>query len=66
MSLLSWPSRRWVAAAFGAVVFALAAGVPTDVVPTPLFTRMTPVPWWNYYSGAMNSAWCPLPSGGTL
>lgn len=48
MSLLSWPPRRWLAAALGAAVVALAAGVPTDVVPTSLFTRMTPVQWWNY------------------
>lgn len=48
MSLLSWPPRRWLAATLGAVVFALAAGVPTDVVPTSLFTRMTSVQWWNY------------------
>lgn len=48
MSLLSWPPRRWLAALVGAAVFALAAGIPTDVVPTPLFTRMTPVQWWNY------------------
>ena len=30
------------------VTFALAVGVPTGVVPSPLFTRMTPVLWWNY------------------
>lgn len=30
------------------MTFALAVGVPTGVVPTPLFTRMTPVLWWNY------------------
>ena len=30
------------------MTFALAVGVPTGVVPTPLYTRMTPVLWWNY------------------
>ena len=48
MPMLSWPPRRWLAALAGAAVFTLAAGIPTDVVPTPLFTRMTPVQWWNY------------------
>lgn len=48
MTMSSWPPRRWLAAALGAAVFALAAGAPTDVVPNPLFSRMTPVQWWNY------------------
>jgi hypothetical protein len=43
-----WPPRRIAAAAVATVVFALAVGVPTGVVPTPLYTRMTPVVWWNY------------------
>ena len=43
-----WPRRRWVAAAAGAVLGALLIGVPTDIVPTPLFERMTPVTWWDY------------------
>ena len=41
----------WCRAAFAALAttaFALAIGVPTGVVPTPLYTRMTPVLWWNY------------------
>jgi hypothetical protein len=29
-------------------VAALATGVPTGVVPTPLYHRMTPVTWWDY------------------
>ncbi|WP_052371517.1 hypothetical protein [Amycolatopsis taiwanensis] len=39
-------TRRWAAAAGAAVVSALAVGVPTDVIDTPLFDRMTPVRWW--------------------
>jgi hypothetical protein len=33
-----WPLRRWLVAAAAAVVFAVAAGAPTDVIPTPLFS----------------------------
>jgi hypothetical protein len=44
----SWPGRRIAAAVAAGVVFALAVGVPTGVIPTPLYTRMTPVLWWNY------------------
>ncbi|MER5436110.1 hypothetical protein [Streptomyces sp. NPDC002588] len=44
----TWPARRWAAAAAVAVIAALVIGVPTGVVPTPFYTRMTPVLWWNY------------------
>jgi hypothetical protein len=47
-ALAEWPARRWLAAAAGAAVFAVAAGVPTDVIANPWFSRMTPVQWWNY------------------
>ena len=43
-----WPGRRLAVALLSAAVVALAVGVPTGVVPTPLYTRMTPVVWWNY------------------
>jgi hypothetical protein len=46
-TLTTWPLRRWLAALAGATVTALATGIPTDVVPNPLFDRMTPVVWWN-------------------
>jgi hypothetical protein len=44
--LRTWPRRRWTAAAAGAVATALAVGVPTRLVPNPVFARMTPVTWW--------------------
>lgn len=37
-----------MAAAAGGLASALVVGIPTGVVPTPLYTRMTPVQWWNY------------------
>ncbi len=46
--LARWPARRWLVAAAAAATFAVAAGAPTDVIPTPLFARMTPVQWWSY------------------
>jgi len=45
---LHWPRRRILVAVVAAVTFALAVGVPTGVIPSPLYTRMTPVLWWNY------------------
>ncbi|WP_328690292.1 hypothetical protein OHA74_14085 [Streptomyces phaeochromogenes] len=44
----TWPARRWMVAAAVTVIAALVIGVPTGVVPTPFYTRMTPVLWWNY------------------
>ncbi|MER5224535.1 hypothetical protein [Streptomyces flaveus] len=44
----TWPARRWVVAAAVTVIAALVIGVPTGVVPTPFYARMTPVLWWNY------------------
>ena len=43
-----WPARRIAVAVAATAVLALVVGVPTGVVPTPLYTRMTPVLWWNY------------------
>ncbi|MFM7686119.1 MAG: hypothetical protein ACKPDI_09375, partial [Actinomycetota bacterium] len=47
-SLRSWPLRRWVTAAVAAVVVALLVGLPTDVIPNPVFGRPVPVTWWSY------------------
>lgn len=40
--------RRWAAALAGAVAVALAIGLPTVLIPNPVFSRMTPVLWWNW------------------
>lgn len=44
----SWGRRRWAAAVAGTGAVALAIGLPTEMIPNPLFTRMEPVLWWNY------------------
>lgn len=46
--LRQWPARRWLVAAVGALATALVVGIPTGVLPSSLYTRMTPVLWWNY------------------
>ena len=46
--LRSW-SFRHVAVAVGAgALIALAIGLPTDVIPNPVFGRPVPVTWWSY------------------
>ena len=48
MTVPRWTCVQWIAAAAGAGAVLLAVGVPTGLVATPLFTRMTPAPWWSY------------------
>ncbi|MFF6829839.1 hypothetical protein [Streptomyces longwoodensis] len=51
----TWTPRQWAAAVAVALVAGVAIGVPTGVVPTPFYTRMTPVLWWNYPVWAVSS-----------
>lgn len=51
----SWSWHRWVAMLVGTLGSSLLIGIPTDIVPTPLYTRMTPVLWWNYPVWAVSS-----------
>jgi hypothetical protein len=46
--LAGWPARRWAAVVVAAGVVALLIGVPTDVIPNPIFGRPVPVTWWSY------------------
>ncbi len=46
--ILTWPARRWIAVVVGFVVTAMVVGLPTALVPSSLFTRMTPVTWWSW------------------
>jgi hypothetical protein len=48
LSMTTWTLRRWVVAALAAVLVALAVGLPTDVIPNPVFGRPVPVTWWSY------------------
>jgi hypothetical protein len=40
--------RQWTIAAIAAVVVGLLVGLPTDVIPNPVFGRPVPVTWWSY------------------
>jgi len=46
--LRHWPLRKWSTAAVAALVVALVVGLPTDVIPNPVFGRSVGVTWWSY------------------
>jgi len=41
-------TRRVIIGTIAAVGVAVVIGVPTGIIETPWYTRMTPVLWWNY------------------
>jgi len=41
-------TRRVITGTIAAVGVAVVIGVPTGIIETPWYTRMTPVLWWNY------------------
>lgn len=47
VALRGWSARQWGFAALAAVVTALVIGVPTDVIPNPVFGRPVDVTWWS-------------------
>ncbi len=51
----NWRQRQWLTALVGAVAVAFAIGLPSDVVPNPLFGRPVDVTWWSYPSLAITS-----------
>lgn len=46
--LSSWTGRHSAVAVLGAAGTALLIGLPTDVVPNPVFGRAVAVTWWSY------------------
>jgi hypothetical protein len=46
--MTSWRLRQWGFALVAASATALAIGLPTDVIPNPVFGRPVPVAWWSY------------------
>lgn len=48
--------REWTVALLASVAAALLMGVPTDIVPSPFYRRMTPILWWDYPVWAVSAA----------
>ncbi len=43
-----WGVRRYLVAVVAGFLWLVVSGIPTDLLDTQLFARMTPVVWWNY------------------
>ena len=54
-AITQWRRRRWAVAAATTALAALVIGVPTGIVETSFYTRMTPVTWWDYPVWAVSS-----------
>ena len=48
-------TRRLVVGVLAAVLVGLLIGIPTGIIETPWYTRMTPALWWNYPVWALSS-----------
>jgi hypothetical protein len=48
VSLRGWSARQYVAATGLSLAFALLIGIPTVLIPNPVFGREVPVVAWNY------------------
>ena len=47
-TLRRWGTPHYLVALIAGASWLVLSGVPTDILDTPLFTRMTPVTWWDY------------------
>ena len=50
-----WTTRHWAVALAGAAMAAVAIAVPTGIIQSPLYHRMTPVTWWDYPAWAVTA-----------
>ena len=46
--LLLWSRVQFLIFAVGGILAAFIIGIPTGIIRTTFYTRMTPVLWWNY------------------
>lgn len=56
LGVLSWPARRWVAALAWAGATVLALGIPTVLIPNPVFGRAVPPTAWAWPSLVVTAA----------
>lgn len=54
--LRGWTIRQWAVGTGGVVLAAMLIGIPTGIIATPFYHRMTPVTWWSYPAWAVTAA----------
>ena len=54
-SVRLWSARQWLVALLAGGGAALVIGVPTGIIATSWYARMTPVTWWDYPIWALSS-----------
>lgn len=47
-AMVGWGTRRWATAVVASLLVTLAVGIPSDVIPNPVFGRPVEVTWWSY------------------
>ena len=47
-AIARWDARQWTTAAVASLLVSLAIGIPTDVIPNPVFGRPVDITWWSY------------------
>jgi hypothetical protein len=51
----TWSRRRWLAAAAGTAGAGLLLGLPTAIIPNPIFGRQIEAPAWSYLAFAVTA-----------
>ena len=51
----AWNVKRWLIVLGVTAVTGMLIAIPTGIIRTPFYTRMTPVLWWNYPIWAISS-----------
>lgn len=59
-SIIAWPAKRWVTAIVGALGAYLVLGLPTAVIPNPVFGRAVEVTPWSVPVLALTSVFAGL------
>ncbi len=54
-ALRAWPRRRWIAAVLATAASLLLLGLPTAMIPNPVFARPIDAPVWTYPSLVVTS-----------
>lgn len=55
INIRQWTPQRYLVVAVAGLAWLVLSGVPTGIIETPFYVRMTPVEWWNYPFWVVNA-----------